>query len=616
MAAIGWALLGIVCIYLLVGQSTFQMYVAGLAIIYAISALGLDWIQGRAGQVSIGSAAFMAVGAFTAATAAQHHIPLPISLVLAGLAGSAVGLVVGLPAIRLRGLYLALATLALQFIVSALGSRYETWSGQSAGFSVPGASIGPVQLTHGTSFLVFLLIMLILVIVVLRRLYRRAPGRAWLTIKESQMAASVIGISPTKWKLTAFVGSAAVISLSGGLLAYYTLNVSSESFTLNYAITFVVMVIVGGLGSIGGVILGAVLVTISPYVLSAITDALPSDMPGTAWLSDNVYFINTGLYGILVLIFLLYQPRGIAGAIDDARSWLIKKLDGPTEQLVASTLRTDRPDTESQEQPSSARAEPNDRAPDPRSARRIRVPPVGPAPSGDVVLRAEGLTVVYRNGARAVDGIDMEVRQGEVVALLGRNGAGKTSTLRALSGFFVSEGVQVGGRITFSGKVIRLTSPVTTSRLGLVLVPERDKVFPNLTVGEHLRLVNPPKDTLDDVIEMFPPLRTRHSSPAGLLSGGERQMLALGVAFCMRPKLLMIDELSLGLAPAVIKRIIAAVRDYQSRTEVPVLLVEQNVGAALELADRVYALDAGHIELSGAAADISRETLISTSLGG
>jgi ABC-type branched-subunit amino acid transport system ATPase component len=146
-------------------------------------------------------------------------------------------------------------------------------------------------------------------------------------------------------------------------------------------------------------------------------------------------------------------------------------------------------------------------------------------------------------------------------------------------------------------------------------VPEREKVFPNLTVAEHFKVVKASPEAISEVHELFPSLRERASSPAGLLSGGERQMLALGVAFCMQPKILLIDELSLGLAPVLIKRLLSALREYQSRSNIPILLVEQNVGAALELADRVYILEGGQIDLAGDASEISREALISSSLG-
>jgi branched-chain amino acid transport system ATP-binding protein len=203
-----------------------------------------------------------------------------------------------------------------------------------------------------------------------------------------------------------------------------------------------------------------------------------------------------------------------------------------------------------------------------------------------------------------------------VVAILGRNGAGKTSTLRGISGFLLTERSRVTGSIRFAGREIRGMPPMATARLGLILVPEREKIFPNLSVAEHFRVITAEKSDVDEVFAIFPQLERRAQSKAGLLSGGERQMLALAVAFCMHPKLLLVDELSLGLAPAAIARLTAALKEYQKRTGVAILLVEQNVSAAMELADRLYILEAGRVERTGRTSELSEATLMTSALGG
>ena len=607
LAVSGWLLLVVIALLLLASGSSFWIYVAGLTVIYAISALGLDWIQGRAGQVSIGSAAFMAIGAFTGAVAFTKGVPWIPALVVAAAAGAVVGLLIGLPALRLRGLYLALATLALQFITSSLGSAYESASGQIAGVAAGPVTLGPLTLDAITpSFFIVLMVLLLLVVFALGRIYRRAPGRAWLVIKESEISAGVIGINPTRWKLSAFVASSALISLSGGLLGFYTMRVQSESFTLDFAITFVAMVIVGGLGSIGGVIAGATLITVIPYIFSTVTSSLPQNLAISQWLSTNVAYINSGLYGILLLVFLLYQPRGIAGAGTAIRQRLLRLLEGNTalkaapagsiSALAASSVNTGASDSR--------------QAPVP-SARAVSTAEGGHSP----VLEVRDMHV-YRSGACAVDGVDLTVHAGEVVAILGRNGAGKTSTLRGISGFLLTERARVTGSVRFGGRDIRGMSPMATARLGLILVPEREKIFPNLSVAEHFQVISTQKSEVDQAFAIFPQLERRAQSKAGLLSGGERQMLALGVAFCMHPKVLLVDEMSLGLAPAAIARLTGALKEYQKRTGVAVLLVEQNVSAAMDLADRLYILEAGHVEREGRSSELSEETLITSALGG
>jgi branched-chain amino acid transport system permease protein len=586
----GWLVLALAVGWLELFGTIFDQYIGGLVIIYAISAMGLDWIQGRAGQVSIGSAAFMAVGAYVTATATEWHVPTVIALLMAGLAGAVVGLIFGLPALRLRHLYLALSTLALQFIVQTLALQYETSSGNIGGFSVPEPNVGPLQLA-GRSLVLALAVVLVLACIVLSNLYRRAPGRAWQAIRENQMAAAVIGVDVNRWKLSAFASSSALISMSGGLLAYYTLRVFDDTFTLTFALTFVAMVIVGGLGSIAGAILGATLITIAPYVLSSLSNDLPSTMPFASWLSNNISYIDNGLYGIILLLFLLYQPRGIAGVLAAGGRRLAARLSPP--QAAPAPVGP-------AETPAAPAAE--------------AAGPVAPAERAPV-LAVRDLRLVYRTGALALSGVEIDVRAAEIVAILGRNGAGKTSTLRAISGFFRADRARVSGSVVFRGQEIAGTSPITTSHRGIVLVQERNKVFPSLTVAEHFRLIHCSSAARAAAQEIFPPLGERAASPAGLLSGGERQMLALALAWSLEPRLLLVDELSLGLAPAVAKRLIASLRDFRDRTQVPILLVEQNVSAALEVADRVYIMEAGRVAYAADADSVSRDVVLDLSFG-
>lgn len=607
IAVSGWLLLVLVAVLLLINGSSFWIYVAGLTVIYAISALGLDWIQGRAGQVSIGSAAFMAIGAFVGGVAYAKGVPSIPALLLAGVAGAIVGLVVGIPALRLRGLYLALATLALQFISVAVGSWYESASGQIAGVAVGMVTVGPWTLDAITpSFFIALMVLLLLVTFALSRIYRRAPGRAWLVIKESEISAGVIGINPTRWKLSAFIASSALIAVSGGLLGFYTMRVQSESFSLDFAITFVAMVIVGGLGSIGGIIAGATIITVIPYIFSTVTSKLPPGLPISQWLSTNIPYINSGLYGILLLAFLLYQPRGVAGVGIAVRQRLLKLFDGATAVKVIQAGPAD----------NAAISPVSNQEPESRPVPVTTAGAAQEAEGGEAALLEVRDLHVYRSGACAVDGVDLTVHPGEVVAILGRNGAGKTSTLRGISGFLLTERSRVTGSVRFAGRDIRGLPPMATARLGLILVPEREKIFPNLSVAEHFRVITAEKSDVDEVFAIFPQLERRAASKAGLLSGGERQMLALAVAFCMHPKVLLVDELSLGLAPAAIARLTAALKEYQKRTGVAILLVEQNVSAAMELADRLYILEAGRVERAGRTSELSEATLMTSALGG
>jgi branched-chain amino acid transport system ATP-binding protein len=217
------------------------------------------------------------------------------------------------------------------------------------------------------------------------------------------------------------------------------------------------------------------------------------------------------------------------------------------------------------------------------------------------MLEIRGLRVAY-GGIAAVKGIDVEVAAGELVCLIGANGAGKTSTLKAIAGALP----WAGGRVLLEGRETAGLPPHRLVRLGLALVPEGRGIFARLTVSENLsmgaycRRDAGVRNDIERVYTLFPRLRDRRQQVAGTLSGGEQQMLAIGRALMSRPKLLLLDEPSMGLAPMAAQAVFATIREIASEG-VTVLLVEQNALAALELASRAYVMESGTIVLSGPA---------------
>jgi branched-chain amino acid transport system ATP-binding protein len=225
----------------------------------------------------------------------------------------------------------------------------------------------------------------------------------------------------------------------------------------------------------------------------------------------------------------------------------------------------------------------------------------------DAILTVERLAVVYQRAITAVQGVTLAVQPRQIVALLGNNGAGKTTTLRAISGFLGIDDARVTeGTIVFKGARIENRPPHENTKIGIVLVPERDKLFPNLTVAENLAAPAPPKTNAAErrrrealVYEFFPKLAELRSRIGGLLSGGERQMLALGSALVCRPELLLVDELSLGLAPVVVEDLARRLIEIRRELGISVLIVEQNASVALEIADRGYVMENGRVVLDG-----------------
>jgi branched-chain amino acid transport system ATP-binding protein len=226
--------------------------------------------------------------------------------------------------------------------------------------------------------------------------------------------------------------------------------------------------------------------------------------------------------------------------------------------------------------------------------------------SAEALLRVEGLRVAY-GGIQAVKGASFEVREGELVSLIGANGAGKTTTLKAITGSLAPS----GGEVFFQGRSIRGRGPWDLVSQGLVMVPEGRGVFARMSIVENLQMgaysraddAKAIEGDIDRVFAIFPRLKERRAQLAGTMSGGEQQMLALGRGLMAKPKLLLLDEPSMGLSPIMVDKVFEVVDDIH-RQGTTILLVEQNASRALQLASRGYVMDSGEVTMSGAAAEL------------
>jgi branched-chain amino acid transport system permease protein len=304
-------LLLIAAVSLPLGVSTFFLHLVNLCLLASIGALGLMILTGFCGQISLGHAAFLAIGAFTTVILAVHAgVPFIIVLPAAALAGAVVGLLVGLPSLRFRAVYLAISTLAMHYAIIFLATSYQANFGPSAsaGISIPSPSIGLLVLQGERVWYYSLLIFVTLVTIACLNLMRTRPGRAWMAIRDREIAAEALGINVARYKLLAFVTSSTLASMAGSLLAYYTNVVTVETYTLDLAIIYIAMIIVGGMGSILGALMGAFFITLLPFFI----DDVFSYVPRSWRFGSTVFGVQVGAVGVCIILFLLFEPKGLA----------------------------------------------------------------------------------------------------------------------------------------------------------------------------------------------------------------------------------------------------------------------------------------------------------------
>jgi len=300
--------------------SPFQLDLACQVFLACVGSLSLMLLTGYAGQISLGHAGLIAAGAFTVGILFREtNAPFWITLPAAALVGALLGIIFGLPSLRLRGLYLAVSTLALHFVVIYLGGEYESRRGFSTGIVIDPPSLGGFSISDGRVWYYILLAAAAVTLLLCLNLMRAKTGRAWRAIRAHETVAEALGIGIAGYKLLAFVISSAITAVAGALFAYYRGFVSVEAFSLFLTIQYLAMVIVGGMGSLLGALLGASFVTIFPYLIEGGLLALP----GAQRYADLLFAVNYAAFGLVMILFLIFEPLGLVGIWHRLQSYFL-----------------------------------------------------------------------------------------------------------------------------------------------------------------------------------------------------------------------------------------------------------------------------------------------------
>lgn len=283
-------------------------YISQLTVIfiYGVVSVGLMLLSGYTGQISIGHAAFLAVGAYTEAALAKWGVPFVISLPAAFIASGVIGVIVGLPALRVKGIYLAIATLAFGFIVEEVLARWESVTGGNNGMQLGQIHLAGFAIDSGTKFYYLSFVVLVAILLGTLNVLRSPTGRAFVAIRDSQISAQSMGINLAKYKTTAFALSAAITGVAGVLYAHKLRFISPEQFGIQMSVELLMMIVIGGLGSLHGAILGAIFIIALPEAIGALKDYLPAAVAQQTGLQPTIF-------GIVLIAFILFEPEGLHG---------------------------------------------------------------------------------------------------------------------------------------------------------------------------------------------------------------------------------------------------------------------------------------------------------------
>ena len=572
------------CAPLVIVHGASQQEMWSRTLLYAMIALSLTVLTGWAGQLSLGQVAFVGLGAMTTAALVHGGVGFFPALGAAAVIGCLAAIVVGAPALRVPGLFLAVTTLAFAVATSSwLLSRSIFLHGDS-GITMPRAVVGSLSFAPERTYYALSLAALVLVVVVVSRLRLSGFGRSLIAVRDNERATASMGLSPARVKLTAFAVSGAIAGFAGGLLAGLYVTFGPERFTATESLQAISIAVIGGLASVAGTILGALFVVGIPVLFSN---------------NANVGLLTSGV-GILVV--LLFFSGGIAQILFEIRDAVFarvaRRLPAPATTVPRSVPITARP-----------------------------VDAGAPtAASSDAAIHVRDLTV--RFGSRlAVDGVDLDVRPGEVVGLIGSNGAGKSTVMNALGGYVAST-----GRIDVLGEDVQRMAPARRARLGLGRTFQGAELFGDLDVRDTVALalesrssaalltvalglpksrrVDRAKRVRADEIIAFLGMGDYAARFVNELSTGTRRIVELACLIASDARVLCLDEPTAGLAQREAEAFGPLIVEIRRELDASVLVIEHDMAVVMGISDRIYCLEAGRLISEGTPDEVRADPLV------